>query len=332
MKVSFSGAPEYMDRNVGFGEASYQIFQQFNKQGIQCEIGDPSSKIGIAFVMPNLYKFARHQYKIGYTPWESTAIPESWKEPLKSGIDEFWATSEWNAEIFRQYTDKPIFVYKHGITDEWVPRKRSYPEDRPFRFLHIGEPAFRKDGQAVVDAFIDVFGNNPKYELIMKTSKLNTTKYIDKTTRQVYGSPNAWFKNIKSIDDFITREQWVDLYDACDAFVYPSWGEGFGFNPLQAMAQGMPTICTAGWATYAEYITAPLNSQLVQSPWDIHPGKALKPDYEQLRFYMRDVAENYEAYSDKAYKNAFLIHKDYNWDKVSKPAVARLKEIQDSDF
>jgi len=331
MKISFTGAPEYMDRNVGYGEASYHIFQELGKQGIECVIGEPDSKISISFIQPNMYKFGKHQYKIGYTPWESTWIPESWEEPLKNGIDEMWTTSPWCAEVFKKYTDKPVFVYEHGVEDEWIPLKRTRNESRPFRFLHVGEPYFRKDAQMVVRAFTEIFGKDPNFELVLKASRINTTRIFDPDTGEVRGSPGAFYPNIKSIEALLSNEQMNGLYDLCDVFVYPSWGEGFGLNPLQAMAKGIPTICTEAWATYGRYITMPLGSEKVGSPWPtIHPGEMYRPNYEHLINYMKDVAENYEKYSDLAYKNAFLIHKDYNWEKVTKPAVQRLKEIHEN--
>lgn len=329
IKVSFTGAPEYMDRNVGFGEASFHMFNELQKNDIECLIGDPSTKISISFITPDQYMFGKKQYKIGYSPWESTGIKPTWINGLKQ-IDELWVPSEWNAELFKQYTNKPIMVYKHGIQDDWVPKKRSVDTSRPFRFLHIGEPAFRKGGQMTVDAFTDVFGNDKNYELILKCTRMNTARAFDKRTGRVLGSPDAHYKNIKVIEAMLSKEQMNGLYDLCDAFVYPSMGEGFGFNPLQAMAKGMPTICTSEWATYKDYITMPLDSTLIESPWqEIHPGALFKPNYNQLRDYMKDVAENYETYSDIAYKNAFLIHKEYNWEKVTKPAVKRIKEIQE---
>jgi glycosyltransferase involved in cell wall biosynthesis len=331
MKIAWTGAPEYMDRNVGYGEASFHIFQEFEKQNVQCLIGDPKAKIGISFIQPDLYKFGKHQYKIGYTPWESTWIPEKWQAPLKSGIDEMWTTSPWCAEVFKQYTDKPVFVYEHGIEDDWIPLKRTINPSRPFRFLHIGEPYARKDAQMVVRAFTETFGKDPNFELVLKCSRINTTRIFDPETGEINGSPGVFYPNVKIIESFLSNEQMNGLYDLCDAFVYPSWGEGFGFNPLQAMAKGIPTICTSEWATYKRYITAPLNSQKAASPWPIiHPGEMYRPDYDQLAYYMKNIFENYEKYSDLAYKNAFLIHKDYNWKKVSSPAIQRLKEIHEN--
>jgi glycosyltransferase involved in cell wall biosynthesis len=333
MKVSFTGAPQWMDRNVGYGEASTHIFETFESLGVECLIKSREPKIGISFIQPDLYRFAGNQYKIGYTPWESTGIFSTWEKPLNNLIDELWTTSPWCAEVFKKHTNKPIFVYEHGVLDTWIPVKRETNKSRPFRFLHIGEPASRKDAQMVVDAFVSLYGNNPNYELVLKCSKLNTTRIFDEKSGHVRGSPDAVYSNVRVIESFLSVEQMNGLYDLCDVFVYPSWGEGFGFNPLQAMAKGIPTICTAGWATYEKYITMPLRSKYWDSPWPtVHPGLLMKPNYNDLKFYMQDVVKDYEYYSAVAFKNSFMIHKDYNWEKVSKPAVERLKKIESSYF
>lgn len=333
VKISLTGAPEYQDRYVGYGEASYQIIKQFESQGIECAIGDPKAKIGMAFIQPDKYLFPKHQYKIGYTPWESTELMPGWKKAIDNIVDELWTTSTWCKEMFANHTDKPIFVYPHGVSDTWVPMKRSINSSRPFRFFHIGEPSFRKDAQLVVDAFVSLYGNNPKYELVLKCSRMNTTRIFDKETGDVKGSPDTYYKNVKIIESMLSVDQVNGLFDLCDVFVYPSWGEGFGFSPLQAMAKGIPTICTEEWAEYKEYITMPLHSRLTDSPWPTtHPGKMYKPNYAELKFYMQDVVKHYESYSKIAYQNSFLIHRDFNWKKISKPAVERLKNIQKSHF
>jgi glycosyltransferase involved in cell wall biosynthesis len=333
MKVSFTGAPEYMDRSVGYGEASFNIFNSLEKFGIECLVKSDDAQIGISFTQPDRYDFMKHQYRIGYTPWESTGIFNEWKSPLNNLINELWTTSPWCAKMFSKHTNKPVFVYEHGIDDGWIPKKREINKTRPFRFLHIGEPSFRKDGQMVVDSFISLFGDNPDYELIIKASRINTTRIFDKQTGLVKGSPPAFYKNVRIIESVLSVEQINGLYDLCDVIVYPSWGEGFGLIPLQGMAKGIPTICTGAWAPYEKYITMPLDSSEIASPWpSVHPGEMLRPDYSQLKFYMKDVTEDYETYAKIAYRNSFLIHKDYNWLKVSKPAVERLKKIQKEHF
>jgi glycosyltransferase involved in cell wall biosynthesis len=44
--------------------------------------------------------------------------------------------------------------------------------------------------------------------------------------------------------DFVESEDKVYLYNLASAFVYPSFFEGFGFPPLEAMSCGVPVICS----------------------------------------------------------------------------------------
>ncbi len=44
---------------------------------------------------------------------------------------------------------------------------------------------------------------------------------------------------------FVSTEELAALYRGARAFVYPTLNEGFGYPPLEAMAQGTPVICSA---------------------------------------------------------------------------------------
>lgn len=44
---------------------------------------------------------------------------------------------------------------------------------------------------------------------------------------------------------FVSDEDLIALYSSCDLFVFPSWHEGFGLPPLEAMACGAPVITSA---------------------------------------------------------------------------------------
>jgi glycosyltransferase involved in cell wall biosynthesis len=50
---------------------------------------------------------------------------------------------------------------------------------------------------------------------------------------------------------WISDEELEDLYDAADAFVFPSLHEGFGMPVLEAMARGLP-VATSGRTSLAE--------------------------------------------------------------------------------
>jgi glycosyltransferase involved in cell wall biosynthesis len=323
MEVSWTGAHEYMVTTVGFGNASWHILNSFHKLGIKSGINQAEPPIGICFNQPQEYKFYDGQYRIGYTPWESTGLFPDWKEHADK-CNEIWTTSKWNKQIFENAYDREVFVYLHGIDHKYAPAKRKYLGNKPFTFMHLGEPFDRKDGQMVLNTFIKLYANNPNYKLIMKCTQLHTLHMPNSTDPFIDGIYN----NIEIITDLLTDEDLLSLYGSIHCFVYPSWGEGFGFNPLQAMAMGIPTICTSAWAEYANHITLPLESSMGPNPWqNIHPGDMCKPDVEQLAQHMISVVENYSHYSDIAFKNSFKIHEEYDWDLVSRPAVGKIKKI-----
>ena len=140
--------------------------------------------------------------------------------------------------------------------------------------------------------------------------------------RNIIGLPNEVYNNIYINNSVLNNEELVNLYHDHDVLVYPSYGEGFGFIPLQALATGMPTICTTGWAHYENYL-GPLQhkSELIDSPWPFpHEGKVFEPNYQHLLELMRDVSLNFKAYSGYYYAQSTKIHEEYNWDQLTNKA------------
>lgn len=338
----FSGAANYKtfdDSNpeenyFGIGTAATSIAQAMKLHGLTFVKGTEVEKIkmskrpivNFSFCYPHEHQFRDYEYKIGYTPWESTEIFPEWYDMMYA-CDEIWTTSQWSKSNLERILNVPVFLYEHGISKVYSPKKHIYDDSQPFRFMHVGEPGARKGAQEVVTAFAKLFGNNPKYQLILKCSGINTTRILDARGMSL-GTPPAFYNNILIIEDMLPEKTLFELYRRIDAFVYPSYGEGFGFNPLQAMAMGIPAICTAEWAPYADLITAPLDGEYIDTPWPaLHPGKVVKPNVQQLEEYMLDISQNYSKYSDLAFKNSFKIHEKYDWQRVSKIPANRLKKI-----
>ena len=172
-----------------------------------------------------------------------------------------------------------------------------------------------------------IFGKDENYRLVLKCSGINTTRVWNEKYNTL-SSPSAEYKNILEITPPLTTDQMVGLYDLCDVFVYPSWGEGFGFQPLQALASGMPVISTSAWSDYKKYINYEIDYSIVRSPWQkVHQGDMMKTDKNHLKHLMLKSVVEYESLLKETYKNAFIIHEEYDWVKVSEPAVKRLQEI-----
>lgn len=332
MQISFSGAmenlpliPENFKDEVGYSHAAHNILNVLQKNGFDCGIKKLGYPVGIGMGYPVDYKFGPGQYRIGYTAWESTKLQPKWYE-IMNNCHEIWATSSWTARVFKKQLGRDdIHVYPHGITHDWSPKERQV--DKIFRFLHIGEPQIRKNGQLVVDSFIELFGNDPKYQLVLKCNNINTTR-VYSPDGSILGGPDAKYSNIIVMTDALNHKQMIDLYHLSHAMVYPTVGEGFGFIPLQALATGMPTISTWQWAEYKEYITIKLKAQLGETLHEqLHPGLTYHVEKEAVKQAMIDVVENYDDYHKNALSNCPQIHKEFDWDTVSKPTIDRLKNI-----
>lgn len=332
MHVTFSTAAENMARLaddkkdfMGYSHASYEIMNTFERFGIKTSIAKRDAPIGISMGFPRDYRFYDHQYKIGYTAWESTELKDGWLEKMLM-CDELWATSSWTAEVFKKTTGREdIHVYPHGISESWRPVKRNVSET--FRFLHVGEPQARKNGQLVVDAFVELFGNDNRYQLILKCSNINTTR-IYMPDGSILGSPDSKYKNILIITDEFPHKKMVELFQKTHALIYPTTGEGFGFIPLQALATGMPVATTYEWAEYKNFITVPIESTLSPSEYPmLHPGNVFNVSKDEVKKSMIDLVENYDVHSKKSYKNSFHVHMEYDWMKVTEPTSEKIKNI-----
>lgn len=332
MRISFTTAAEHMSMLkeefkdlVGYSHASHQIMKTLIGMGFDVKIKDPLAKLSISMGFPLDYSFYPNQYKIGYTAWESTELKDGWEEKMMA-CDEIWATSTWTANVFKEKLNREdIHVYLHGIDSDWAPKKRKV--SGPFRFLHIGEPQFRKNGQLVVDAFTELFGNDENYQLILKCNNINSTRIFHEDG-SIAGSPDSKYNNVRIITEPLSHVNMIDLYRKCNALIYPTCGEGFGFIPLQALATGMPVASTTDWAEYKKFITVPIESTIGQSEFPmLHPGLVYNVGLESVKKSMIDIVDNYDNYCEQTFKNSFNVHKEYDWVKVTQPTEKRLKNI-----
>lgn len=322
MKISLTFPAQNAITNHGYGVAGFGMVRALQDIGIQVPFQDPTAPVEIAFCQPMLWQWSNPDaYHIGYVPWESTDLPPGWLEVMKTA-DEIWTTSPWCKRVYEQHGLENVKVFLHGvdIASEigWKRKRRRPGTDRPLRFLHMGEPAPRKGGQMAYDAFREAFGESDEVSLTIKSHGWQTVRGQN-------------MSNVKVITDEFDTYQLIDLVHRHDVLVYPSYGEGFGLIPLQALATGMPTICTEAWAPYKWHLLPELRlpSTLTQSPWpDIHPGKMYEPDFEALKWTMYACAdrETYTQFSARAYRASFDVARDFDWIQLATNATAHLRD------
>ncbi len=325
MRISFVTNHGNLSLTNGFGIAGFNLVTSLQRLGHTVRFADEEAPVEIAFCQPDYSEWSNPDaYHIQYTPWESTVLPPGWVEAFNENCDEVWTPSPLIMQWYRDAgVTTPIFVYEHGIENIWTPKRRRRGDK--LRFLHVGEPAPRKAGQMAMEAFIDVFGEREDVSLTIKAWNRSTVRV--KKHGSIIGNPQVVYKNVKTVYDELTPEQMVSLFHHHDALIYPSWGEGFGLIPLQAMATGMPTICTEAWAPYKEFLEPALrlSSRLVDSPWpQTHMGKMFEPSYTDLIEAMKFVDREYERVAGLAYRTSFKVIEHYDWDNLTREAFDRI--------
>lgn len=323
MDISFYCSEGDLHLNGGYGIASYNIITSLQKLGHQVPFNSSKAPVQLFFSFPSFYAdFIRpEQYKIHLLVWESTQFHEGWSEILEE-VDEIWTASDWCKKIVEDNGFKVSNIYPHGITSDWKPVKRK-PVNK-LRFLHDGEPAVRKGGQLAFDAFKAAFGDKDDVELTIKAKRNSTIRKYD-TYGSIVGVPDG---NVKIITTVMNLPQVVGLYHSHHVLVCPSFGEGFGLPALQGVATGMPTIATSEWAIYREYFgELGLSSDYVDSPWPmVHPGKVVRPNFDELVEQYRYVYDNYDSLSRRFFDQSFTVHEEYDWIKLTEKSFKNVFE------
>jgi len=124
----------------------------------------------------------------------------------------------------------------HKITQADVIKKtlKKYGISKPF-LLYTGVHRGHKNLMGLIKAFkilTDKYG--PKYQLVI------TGKH-DPYYPEIYVAANdSSVKQNIIFTDIVPEEDLIILYSAAELYVHPSFYEGFGFCPLEAMACGTP--------------------------------------------------------------------------------------------
>lgn len=218
----------------GFGVASSKLIQELRRLGVNIDTFNKGQKIAVLFHNPYSIMRIENDFRILYTMFESTKIPEDWKDYLEAA-DIVVVPSKWCAEVFERCAKikpKVIPLGYDANTYKFVPRKNKRKQRKDFVFLHYNAFNARKGFLELFKAFNKEFDKTEPVKLVLKTTLKKSPLPITK----------AEYPNIIIKTGNYNDQQMHDLLYESDAFVFPSRGEGFGMTPLEAMATGLPTI------------------------------------------------------------------------------------------
>ena len=104
--------------------------------------------------------------------------------------------------------------------------------------LYLGLRIAHKNVEGVIRAFLLLVDDFPGLKLVIAGSRYSTPDMVDQWIRD-----SRLAGRLVEIPD-PKDEDIVLLFSGAKAFVFPSFAEGFGLPPLEAMASGVPVVCS----------------------------------------------------------------------------------------
>ncbi|MCK5510635.1 glycosyltransferase family 4 protein [Candidatus Parcubacteria bacterium] len=220
-------------------------------------------------------------------------VPENKIQVIYSGIErDLRKISEQELNLIRDNCD---FKQKYNLPKKFI--------------LYLGTIEPRKNIENTIKAFEIFLEKNPKavnYKLVIAGARGWKNKNIFKTWK------NSLQKNNIKFIGYIDKNDKKYLYNMASLFIFPSYYEGFGFPPLEALACGCPII-TANNSSLSEIIG---DYSTLINPYDIS-----------------SISKAIESHClNNINNNIFLekftnIKEEYSWDKCAEKYLNFFEDI-----
>lgn len=300
----------------------------------------PRPDLCIRNLYPPRVRDARGDLNTGYFFWEESSFPAAYVGDFNLSLDFLLAPSRFVANVWRSSgINAPIHyvgagadhVEKHAA----IPLPDGVVLPDGFRFLHVSSCFPRKGPDVLLRAWGKAFAGRSDVHLVIK-SFANPHNEVPRLLEELRRSQPGYPPVTLLMGEY-SPGQLRTLYEASDAYVAPSRGEGFGLPMAEAMLHGIPVIAT-GWGGHADFCTEatsyPIRYHLKPSSSHVaEEGTSLwaEPDEGHLVEILRQVAGGRDvSMAAKLERAGSLIRSEYTWDAVAARVLAAEHSVRNA--
>jgi glycosyltransferase involved in cell wall biosynthesis len=295
----------------------------------------------------------RHQWPPNFTPpkegawvviqpWEYGGIPQTWVSPMRDLVDEIWVPSTWVKDCYVDsgIPSENVKVIPNGVdTRLFTPEGPAFPlrTTRRVKFLFLGGTISRKGIDVLLKAYSQAFRASDDVCLVIKGQGGHTYLGSDlsNTLAQLrQDDPEA--PDIEYFSDDLDEAALASLYRACDVFVMPYRGEGFGLPMAEALASGRAVIATARGAAMdflaedrAYFI--PCERRRIETVGEFRPSAPgfwlEEPDPEGLVALLRHAAAHPEEVAAKGRQARVYAEAHLGWEGPARLVLERVQAL-----
>jgi glycosyltransferase involved in cell wall biosynthesis len=274
-------------------------------------------------------------------PWEYGSVPVAWVERIAATVDELWVPSRFVRDAYLRSGVAPemVRVIPRGVNpDRFRPDVEPFPvgTEKPFRFLFVGGTLERKGFDLLLRAYAEEFTADDPVCLVVKDFFYGPNgRALVRELRRDRRAPEVRYGY-----GTMSPARLGGLYTACDCYVQPFRGEGFGLPIIEAMACGLPAIVT-GRGPVLDYCSdettyfVPAEEVPYPHEWPpelptVVPATWFEPELGELRRLMRHVFEHREEARRRGERASEHVRRHYTWGRAVESIVGRLERLRDA--
>ncbi len=306
----------------------------------------------VRFLQPNV-EVDEHRYRICWQMMETQAIHSEIRDRLNAYYDETWIPTQWYADLYRDQGVKiPIHVMPLGVnTHTFQPvQGQKMPKcglisgngfdakEVPwgFVYLYVFQYTFRKGLDVLLPAFEEAFAKDREVCLVLgTTTHLHGIDELLKLVSKKCKKARIYLLSGDYIETDLAR-----FYNACDAYVCTSRGEGWNLPMMEAGACGKPVIVPRN-TSHIDLVTDETGYLFDPEGMEINPAagritgwydkmpfsKFGQKSHDQLVHLLKHVREHYPEASEKGRRFMERIRSEFTWDHAANKVLKRISEL-----